>query len=101
MNIHESELQREQREETQEINRQIDEANFKAVAVTETGRKFMRDLLAQCGVYRTTFTGDAQTTAFNEGARSIGLWLLDKFNDCPDLYLKLLTEKHDPNNRNA
>lgn len=39
------------------------------------GRLVVWDILEQCGVYRSTYTGNAMGT-FLEGQRHIGLWML-------------------------
>lgn len=98
--IHQQELAREQRD-AQRRNQAIADANdFKTVASSPAGRRFLRSLLGECGIYHTTFTGDALTSAFTEGKRAIGLRLIERFNDCPELYIQLLTEQQD-DDRNA
>ena len=54
----------------QEVTRAWDE-----VLSTRMGRLVVWDILEQCGVYRSTFTGNAHGT-FLEGQRQIGLWML-------------------------
>lgn len=54
----------------QEITRAWDE-----VLSSRMGRLVVWDILEQCGVYRSTFTGNAHGT-FLEGQRQIGLWML-------------------------
>ena len=80
-----------------DIKRQIDQLravkDFCAVAETEEGRGLIRGILADCSVYASTFTNDPLTTAYREGKRSVGLWILEQFAACPDLYIKFLTEK--------
>lgn len=44
-------------------------------------RAFIWRLLEQCGVYHTSFTGDSLTTAFNEGKRQVGLWMLTEMDE--------------------
>ena len=83
-----------------ELKRQVDqqraEQDFNTVVDTPEGRRFVTNLLAECSVYQSTFTGDALSSAHREGKRSVGLWVLEQFNGCPDLYIKFLTEKtHD------
>ncbi len=83
-----------------ELKRQVDEQqaeqDFVALAETPEGRRFLKRLLAECNVYQSTFTGDALSSAHREGKRSVGLWALEQFNTCPDLYIQFLTEKtHD------
>ena len=43
---------------------------------SEQGRKFLDLLVDYCNVYKSTFTGDAVTTAYNEGVRSVALKIL-------------------------
>ena len=50
-------------------------AAWDAVLCDRQGRLVVWDILEQCGVYRSTFTGNAHGT-FLEGQRQIGLWML-------------------------
>lgn len=93
MDIYEQQAQQEQQAEERRIKALLDDADFVAVLKATEGRRFVRRLLAECGIYRASFTGDAQTTAFNEGRRHVGLWLTSLFDFHPDLYIQLLTEK--------
>lgn len=67
--------------------------DVKKVMATESGRRFVWGLLDQAGVFRISFTGEVNSTIFNEGNRNSGLSL---FNDvlkfCPELYLKMAAE---------
>lgn len=59
------------------------------------GRRFMRQLFATAGVYRSSFTGDRALTDFKEGERNIGLrFLHDVLAACPDRYFDMLREQH-------
>lgn len=55
---------------------------------TYEGRHLLWRILEKCGIYRTSFTGDAQLTAFREGERNIGLWVLTEivFTNGPDTF---------------
>lgn len=44
----------------------------------KTFRRLMWRMLENCGVYTSSFTSDTHLTAFNEGERNIGLWLLSE-----------------------
>lgn len=56
--------------------RQMEVKNaWDAVLADAQGRLVVWDILEQCGVYRSTFTGNAHGT-FLEGQRQIGLWML-------------------------
>lgn len=57
------------------------------------GRRICSRLLDDAGVYRTSFSTNAMTMAFNEGARNAGTKLLASINEaCPEQYLTLLKE---------
>lgn len=59
-------------------------------------RRYQRALIAQCGLYRTSFTGNS-TTFFNEGARNIGLWIHAQIVDaCPERLIDVLREEPTP-----
>lgn len=80
--------------EARRIREQIlADEDFKAVASTVTGRRFIRRVISECGVYQSSFNTDSSVSAFKEGRRSIGLWILTLFDETPETYLQLLTEK--------
>lgn len=57
------------------------------------GRRIMANLLAQAGVYRTSFTGNSETF-FREGQRDIGLRYIAIIQaHCADDFLKMLKEQ--------
>jgi hypothetical protein len=55
------------------------------------GRRIVWGILEECGVYRTSFTGNSETF-FREGKRSIGLWALDIATANPEAYMAMLVE---------
>lgn len=66
--------------------------DFKWVVSTEQGRRFLWDLLAFAGVYRSSFTGNSHTF-FNEGRRDVGLKVLGMINEhTPEAYVTMLKE---------
>ena len=87
----ERQLQREN-EERRRLRALLDDADFKAVIDTPSGRRFVRRLLGECGVHRTTFNESAALAAFLEGKRSMGLWLQSLFAEYPGVYVQLLQE---------
>jgi hypothetical protein len=59
---------------------------------TRQGRALFNDLFGFCGVFRSSFTGDAQTF-FNEGKRNVALRYLAMITkDHPKEYIELLKE---------
>lgn len=70
-------------------------ADIRAVLSTHHGRRFFWRYLAECGVFRTSFTGNS-TTFFNEGKRDIGLRLMaDLMEAAPEQYMVMQKESKD------
>lgn len=61
-----------------QLQREKELAELMSILETKPGRAFTWRLLNQCGVFKTTFANDANLTAFNEGKRQMGLWLLSE-----------------------
>lgn len=58
------------------------------------GRRIVGDLLDFCGVWRSSYSRNAQDTSFNEGQRNVGLMLLTKVGDvAPERLVQLLKER--------
>jgi hypothetical protein len=70
------------------------ETGLKTLMGTSEGRMWMWWLLGMCGVYHLSFVpGNGDQTAFNEGARNIGLRLLAEIHRlCPELYGRMQSE---------
>jgi hypothetical protein len=63
------------------------------------GRRFVWDILADCGVFRTPFAMDPYATAFNAGKQSVGQMLLAEVTAVvPELYIQMLQEPKDEEN---
>ncbi len=70
-----------------------------SVMSTPGGRAWVLDILERCSIFATTFTGDALRSAFAEGQRNVGLFVLnDIMQTCPDQYVLMMQER---NARNA
>lgn len=61
------------------------------------GRRIAYRFLEEAGVFRMSYTqGDPHATAFKEGQRNIGNWLLSQLmKDTPEHYALMLKEKSD------
>jgi len=69
--------------------------DLKQILETKSGRRFIWRKLEECGVFRTSMTGNS-TTFFNEGMRNVGLKLLAEVNEVrPQAYVEMLTEAKD------
>ena len=54
-----------------------DNEAFARLSENEDGRAFLCRLIAECGVFERNLESDAARMAFNEGRRSVGLWVLE------------------------
>lgn len=80
------------------IKRDQEIEDLRQVLEMAGGRNFIWRLLQQCGVYHTSFTGEALETSFNEGKRQMGLWTLDElFEASPHTYALMQKENRKPN----
>lgn len=60
------------------------------------GRRVVRRLLSKSGVFRSSFQGDGLNTAFAEGGRNVGLYMLALVQShCPDRLAEVLIESSD------
>jgi hypothetical protein len=65
------------------------------------GRRFVWRQLSEAGVYQLTFTGEALSSAFNEGKRNQGLKLLAQITrHCPDRLFEMQKEARTNERRN-
>lgn len=70
--------------------------DLRAVLAMREGRRYTWRQLSDCGVFRSSFTGNS-TTFFNEGRRDVGLRLLaDVMEAQPEAFLLMQQEaKHE------
>lgn len=85
--------QQVERAKERTLSKEEKDANdLRWVLNSKPGRRFMWRLLEECGVYKTSFTGNS-ATFFNEGMRNIGLKLINEINNnAPEAYLVMLKE---------
>lgn len=68
--------------------------DLRQVLSTPRGRRFVWRMLSMARIYEQSFTGDALTTAFNEGRRAVGNQLLAELNEtAPDAFITMLQEQ--------
>ncbi len=83
-----------QKKKTKAQLRRMQENDWlKDILSKEGGRDFIWRLLIQCGVFTTSFTGDAPTTFFNEGKRQVGLWLLTEIDEADKQAIALMQKE--------
>lgn len=73
------------------FSRRTEIEDVAAILSTRFGRRFYWRLITECGIFRSSFTGN-NTTFFNEGMRNIGLKFLSDSQEFPDLYLLMMQE---------
>jgi hypothetical protein len=57
------------------------------------GRRFVLRVLSEAGMFRASFSQNSMQTAFNEGKRDIGLWLMKDLDEAePMAYSQILRE---------
>lgn len=67
--------------------------DIKKVLSTPEGRRFIWRLMGESGVFRSSFTGPAERTYFNEGQRDIGLLILKEVNNAkPSAFAQMQNE---------
>jgi hypothetical protein len=70
--------------------KELDDVKF--ILSHRQGRRFYFRYLEECGVFKTSFTGNSQTF-FLEGQRNIGLKLLSDLNEAePEAYIVMIKE---------
>jgi hypothetical protein len=89
--------QHEHDEETRQVlereRRAQEIADFRWLMEQPQGRRFAWRMLAEAGVYRSTFNSSGSITAYQEGQRKMGLWLMLQIHEhAPASLLAMLEE---------
>ena len=75
----------------QRRDREIDD--IKSILRLPGGRRFILRVFVETGTMNASFTLNSMTTAFNEGKRDIGIWLLKEIDQAePMAYSQMLRE---------
>lgn len=87
--------------DAESVGRKKADANARALRKREAlrrllsdpaGREWVWDLLADCYIFGTTYTGNAETY-FREGKRNVGLQVLDEMHKAaPDSFANMMKE---------
>jgi hypothetical protein len=86
----------------QQLEAESEIADLVWLMSSKRGRRIVWRLLARARVFQLSHTGEALSTAFNEGQRNFGLRLtVQIISECPDLYSRMLTEHSENVRRNA
>ena len=69
-----------------------DDEDFRTILKTAYGRRFVWKFMGKCGIFTQSFVPESpESTAFNEGRRSIGNTLLRQVIDInPEAYLQMV-----------
>lgn len=67
-------------------------SDLRKVMQSNEGMRFLWKLLGDCGIYEQSFVFNSERlTAFNEGRRSIGLWLqVEMSQAAPELHVEMI-----------
>lgn len=85
--------EREARAEQERLQNQTEIADLQWLMSDARGRRFMWRLLNSAHVFRSSFTGDALTSAFHEGERNIGLVQINAITEhCLARYIEMQKE---------
>ena len=83
------------KESKQEFQRRRDREieDLRSLIKKPEGRRVIWKILETCGVFKASFSLNSMQTAFNEGKRDIGLWLLKDVDMAePMAYSQMLRE---------
>ena len=85
---------KEKQESKNEITAEMED--IRAVMSTPGGRRYMFKLLERSGLNRVSFTGQSNSTIFNEGGRNQGLQLKSDLRQAaPGSYATMMKENDD------
>ena len=77
-------------EERRRAERDADDMRY--ILSTKSGRRFIWNLLGECGVFQCSFDGSSKPF-FKEGERNVGLKILVRLNDAdPQAYVTMINE---------
>lgn len=82
------------------LAKEKEQNDLRYVMGSKQGRRLVYRLLSGAGLYRLSFAADPLVTAFNEGARNVGLgWMSEIMEACPERYTEMLDEQKEAKER--
>lgn len=86
---------RQETERQKKLEQEIAAEDWKWLMSSKQGRRTVWRILQQAGVFRLSYAASSHDTAFNEGQRNVGLFMLAPINaHCPEMYLLMIKESH-------
>lgn len=83
----------EKREDKAARKRRRELADIRTVLKTPEGRRFYWRVMSHAGVFIRSYTGEVNSTMFNEGKREVGNWLFNELFDAnPNIYTQMSQE---------
>lgn len=101
--FYDSEIKSKKREIQSASKRKRDRelGDVRRILSVPEGRRLFWRLLSGAGVFRASFTLNSVQTAYNEGRRDIGLWMLEEINQAdPNAFAQLQREYYSEINSN-
>jgi hypothetical protein len=86
--------------EVQRLKREREVADFRWLMANAEGRRFVWRLLAQAGMFRTSFSSNGLEFGRNEGNKNMGYMLISEIHEsCPERYHQMVKENRQDGNR--
>lgn len=83
----------EKQKERAERKRQREISDIKSVIKLPEGRRMFWRVMARSGIFKMSYTGEINSTMFNEGRRDIGNWLFSElFEANPNAFTQMSQE---------
>ena len=74
---------------------------YRVVFGSPEGEKVLKHLMRKCHVFTSTFQGDSQMTAFNEGQRHVALSIMKTLKIDQDKLLRIMDQLNRDNDDNG
>ncbi len=88
--------------EKEKVARNQEVVDMQELLALPSGRRTLWRYISGCGVFRTSFVGDVNAAIFNEGARNVGLKIIDDVMTAdPDAFVLMQKEAKKREDSNA